>query len=158
MKFLKQKVIYDNWVCCMPYKFLEKISLADVAFEASGKTLEEMLESAALAVTNTMIKDIKKIAYKTNKKVNVVSEDVERLTHDFLQELIFLKDAKKLLFSDFKIKIKYGDKLELSATMEGEKLNMEKHELLVDVKAVTWHKFSVRKSGNKWKAIVVLDV
>src|SRR3989338_3531941 len=142
----------------MTYKFLEKISLADVAFEAKGKTLEDMLESAALAVTNTMIKDIKKITHKINKKVNVISDDAEKLTHDFLQEIVFLKDAKKLLFSEFKIKIKYVHKLELNAVLKGEKLNMKKHELLVDVKAVTWHKFSVKKDGNGWKAIVVLDV
>ncbi len=142
----------------MTYKFLEKISLADVAFEAKGKTLEDMLESAALAVTNTMIKDIKKITYKINKKINIISDDAEKLTHDFLQEIVFLKDAKKLLFSEFKIKIKYDNKLELNAVLKGEKVDMKKHELLVDVKAVTWHKFSVKKDGKVWKAIVVLDV
>ena len=34
----------------MSYKFIEDLSLADVAFVASGKTLNEMLKSAALVM------------------------------------------------------------------------------------------------------------
>ncbi len=142
----------------MSYKFLEKLSLADVAFEAKGKTLEEMLESAALAVTNTMVRNVKSVEPKTKKIIKIISDNPEELTFNFLQELIFLKDTKKLLFSKFKIRINRGNKLELNAVAEGEKLNMKKHELLVDVKAVTYHYFSVKKLGEYWKAIVVLDV
>ena len=41
----------------MPYKYLEDVSIADVAFEATGRTLDDMFESAGLAVTNVMVKD-----------------------------------------------------------------------------------------------------
>ena len=40
----------------------------------------------------------------------------------------------------------------------GEKIDMKKHEMLVDVKAVTMHMFEVKKEKNIWKARVVLDV
>ena len=68
----------------MSYKFLEDISLADVAFEASGKTLEELFESAALATTNVMIKDLKTIKPKIKKKIKLHASTVENLLHDFL--------------------------------------------------------------------------
>ena len=81
--------------------------------------------------------------------------------HNFLQELIFYKDAKLLLFSGYDIKIEEKPKtgkLVLRATLSGEKIDMKKHELLVDVKAVSWHMFKVEQVKNNWKCFVILDV
>ena len=141
----------------MSYKFLEDVSLADVAFEATGKTLEELFESAALATTNVMIKDLKTIKPKIKKKIKLKAKTIENLLHDFLQELVFLKDAKQLVFSKYKIKIN-EKKVELIAEISGEKLNTKTQEHMVDVKAVTWHHFSVKKEGKNWYASVILDI
>ena len=138
----------------MSYKFLEGISLADVAFEAKGKTLEEMFVSAAEAMTLTMVKDLKTVKPKVTKKISLKAENVEKLLYAFLEELIFLKDSKVMVFSKFKLKV---TETSLSGEILGEKLDMKKHEMLVDVKAVTMHMFEVKKNG-KWKARVVLDV
>jgi SHS2 domain-containing protein len=80
----------------VPYKFLEDMAIADVAFEASGATLQELFESAALAVTGTMVKDVEKIRQKIKKPIGVSAENVEMLLFSFLQELIFYKDADLL--------------------------------------------------------------
>ena len=142
----------------MPYKFLEDIAIADVAFEATGKRLEELFESAALAVTNTQVKDLDSVAHKVVKNITVESDTMEMLLFNFLQELIFLKDAKLLLFNKFDIRIAQGKKCKLKAKAYGEKLDMKKHELLVDVKAVSLHNFKVEESKGGWKADVILDV
>ncbi len=144
----------------MPYRFLEGLTMADVAFEATGKTLEEMFASAADAIMNTQVKDLKKIEPKLEKSFEIRAADEERLLHDFLQELIFLKDAERLLFREYKLKIaKAGTKgYVLSAKAKGEPLDMKKHELLVDVKAVTWNKFKVEKTAKGWKAVAIIDV
>lgn len=142
----------------MPYKFLEDIAIADVAFEATGKTLEELFESAGLAVTNTQVKDLKSVKQKVSKEIKVDSDSIEMLLFNFLQELIFLKDAELLLFSKFNISIKKGKKYKLEAKAYGEKLDMKKHELLVDVKAVSLHNFKVEETKYGWKADVILDV
>lgn len=142
----------------MSYKFLEDIAIADVAFEATGKTLEELFESAALAVTNTQVKDLKSVKQKVGKEIKVESDSIEMLLFNFLQELIFYKDAELLLFSKFDIKIIEEKKYKLKGKAYGEKLNMKKHELLVDVKAVSLHNFKVEKTTKGWKADVILDV
>lgn len=94
---------------------------------------------------------------------------------NFLNELVFYKDAKQLLFSSYKIKINQvepakeihktmvnggslGETFTLYGALTGEKLDMKKHELIVDVKAVTMHLFEVRRAKNTWKARVVLDI
>lgn len=141
----------------MSYKFFSDIAIADVAFEATGKTLEEMFESAALAVTNTMVKDLKSVRHRVKKKISVKDEKVDMLLFNFLQELIFYKDSKKLLFSKFTVKIKRKP-FQVSCIAEGEELDMKKHELLVDVKAVTLHKFEVEETSRGWRAQVILDI
>ena len=140
----------------MTYKFIDHT--ADVAFEAKGKTLEELFNSCALAVEQTMVKDLKTIKHKERKLIKLKAKNPEELLFNFLQELIFLKDAKLLLFSKFKIKIKQNEDYELKAEAYGEKLNPEKHELLVDVKAVTYHSYKVEKIKNYWKTFIILDV
>ena len=143
----------------MPYKYLEDIAIADVAFEATGKTLVELFESAGLALTNTQVKDLKKIEEKISKEIEVKAASVEMLLFNFLQELIFLKDAEQLLLKKFEIKILPNKKgWELKAKVYGEKINPEKHELLVDVKAVSLHLFKVEELKDGWRATVVLDV
>lgn len=145
----------------MSYKYLEDVSIADVAFVASGSTLDEMFESAGLAVTNTMVKELKSVKPKVKKTIKLKADNVEKLLFDFLQEFVYWKDTSLLLFSKIKVKIsepkKAGGAYSLVAALYGEKLDMKKHELLVDVKAVTWHLFSVKK-GKEWACHVVLDV
>ncbi len=143
----------------MAYKFVEGLSLADVAFEANGKTLEELFESAALATTNVMVKDMTKIELKKRRKITVSAKDVDKLLFNFLQEIVYVKDAELLIFGKYNVRIKERTGLySLVCSAFGEKLDMNKHELVVDVKAVTYHMFEVKKEKEKWKARVILDI
>lgn len=145
----------------MPYKYLEDVSIADVAFEATGKTLDGMFESAGLAVTNVMVKDLKTVKPKIRKAIKLKAKDVEKLLFNFLQEFVFWKDKDLLLFSKVKMAVKEpkkeGQEYSLVAELSGEKIDPKKHEMLVDVKAVTWHLFKVEKI-KLWKCHVVLDI
>ena len=143
----------------MSYRFLEDMSIADVAFEAEGKTLEELFEGSALAVTNTMVKDVRSIEQKTSKSIEVRAENVEMLLFHFLQELIFYKDAELLLFSKFDLAIEQKNRAwHLRGKASGEQMSAGRHELLVDVKAVSLYKFRVEKAAGGWQATVVVDV
>lgn len=140
----------------MPFKYLEDIAIADVAFEASGKTLEELFESCGLATMQVMV-DLKTVDKDVKKDIKIKAESVEQLLRKFLDELIFIKDTELLLFSKFDAEIKKNIAYELHVTALGEKLDMNKHKLGVDVKATTMHMFEVKKNGQ-WKARVILDI
>lgn len=135
------------------------MTFADVAFEATGKTIEEMFICAAKATTNSMVDDLTKIETKKSIKIEIKANDEEKLLFEFLQEIIFYKDAKQLLFREYEILIK---KIEsgflLEANLKGEKINNKKHDLIVDVKAVSWHRFEVEKTKSGYRAFVILDV
>ena len=143
----------------MPYRFVDDVAIADVAFEATGSTLEEMLISAGEALMNTQVKDLATVSAKVERVFTLEKKDEERLLHAFLQELIFYKDADLLLFREYRLKIeKNAGGFKLTASLKGEQIDQKKHELLVDVKAVSWHMFSVQKTDAGWKAFVILDV
>ena len=143
----------------MPYRFLEDLATADIAFEATSKTLDELFIQAALATTNVMLRDLKKIQEKERREMKIEADEIDMLLFNFLQEIIFYKDAEQLIFNRYDLKIDAGGPvLKLSAVVYGETLDMEKHDLIVDVKAVTLHQFEVKKTDAGWEATVILDI
>lgn len=143
----------------MPYRFVDDLSVADVAFVADGSSLEELFESSALATTNVMVKDLEKIELSKRRKITVSDKSLEKLLFNFLQEIIYLKDAELLIFGKYDVRIRdRAGTYSLVCIAFGEKIDMNKHELVVDVKAVTYHLFEVKQEGKKWKAQVILDI
>ena len=143
----------------MPYKYLEDVAIADVAFEAWGATLEELFEAAADATVNLMVADLSTITSHEQRTIELEDESLDLLLFNFLQELIFYKDAQKLLLRVGEIQIeRTNGSFKLRAEAHGEELNPAKHELGVDVKAVTLHRFQVQETPEGWQANVILDV
>jgi len=141
----------------MSYRFLEEIAIADVAFEAEGRTLAEVFEAAALALTEAMV-DLDGLSPTLSRLISLRAEDLETLLFRWLAELIYLKDAACLLFRRFAITIREGTECELEATAWGDQINYETMSLKLDVKAVTYHLFSLTKTPHGWRAQVILDI
>jgi protein archease len=81
------------------------------------------------------------------------------LLFDFLQELIYFKDARRLLLRVCQAQINQKDEAYiLKAKVTGEQLDPNRHQQRADVKAVTLHGFSVEKHDGGWKAKVLLDI
>jgi len=144
----------------MPYQFVEKLTVADVAFVARGKTLEELFTSAGLAVTATMVKDLRTVRKRESRSFDLTSEALDLLLFNFLQEIIYFKDVDQLLLSRFQVRIESQNHnhYRLTGQGQGEKIDPARHPLLVDVKAVTLHKFELVKLKKGWRATVVLDI
>jgi len=138
----------------MGYKFLEDIAIADIAFEATGKDLNELFKSAAEALVVSMC-NIKKVKPNIRKDISLTKETLEELLFGFLNELVYLKDAESLLFSKFLVHVRGKS---LKAEIYGEKIDPKIHELDNDVKAVTLHGFKVEKTKGGWRTKIILDV
>ena len=139
-----------------PKKFtLIDISTADMAFIASGATLEELFENAAAAMFYVMTGS--EVMAEKKKKVAVDAPDIEGLMVDWLNELLFLFDTEKMLFSKFEVRIKEDKRYKLTASVFGETVKPA-HKLKAYVKAATYHMLEVKKEKKRWKAQVVLDV
>jgi SHS2 domain-containing protein len=143
----------------MPYKFLEEIGTADIAFEAVGRDLPELFRDAAEATMNVMIDNLDAIEPRETRNIELSNEKIDMLLFDFLQELIYFKDAERLLLRVREAQLQERDqKYFLNAKAAGEPLDAVRHDQRADVKAVTLHDFSVEQEDGGWKARVLLDI
>ena len=142
----------------MPFKFLEKIAIADIAFEVTAPTLDKLFEEAGMAASDIMVNP-KTVKLKLKKTLKMSADSLENLMYDFLSELIYLKDTKGLLFIKYSIKVKQiKNEWSLSALATGDRIDRKRHDLRNDLKAITMHMFVVEQRGRSWYARVVVDI
>jgi SHS2 domain-containing protein len=143
----------------MTYHFLEDVAIADMAFEIEAKSLSELLAEAAEALQKVQIENLGSIRPIERRTVGLLEANPEKLLHRFLEEIIFWKDAEQLLLLPESVDVQEQDgNFQLRAVLSGERLDPERHHQGVDVKAVTWHRFSVSRGPKGWGATIVLDV
>lgn len=128
---------------------------ADMGFVAQGKTLEEAFEEAAKALFNFMV-DLEKVKPEKELEVVVEGDDYESLLFNWLNELLFQAENNRMLFSGFKIKKISTNRLE--ATVLGEEINPERHQINNEVKACTYHLLKVEKKEKGYEVQAVCDV
>jgi SHS2 domain-containing protein len=143
----------------MPYEFVDELTVADIAFRAWGRDLEEAFVAAADAVMSAMVEDLEAIQPRETRTFNVDHEALDLLLFNFLQELIYYKDAQQLLLRVRELcltaeRTPYA----LQATVAGEPIDPHRHRMRVDVKAVTLHRFSLTRTERGWEAMVILDI
>jgi SHS2 domain-containing protein len=143
----------------MTFRFLEDITIADVAFEAKGTTREEMFIAAADALMNVMVADLETLRIAETVTFSLENQNLEMLLFNFLNELIFYKDARTLLLRVSSVNINLADAhFTMTAEAGGERPDPARHPLAMDVKAVTLHRFRVEETDEGWLAEVVLDI
>lgn len=152
----------DLVILPMPYKYLEDIRTADIAFEATARDLPELFTAAADATMNVMVENLDAIEPRETRRIELGNDKIDMLLFDFLQELIYFKDTDRLLLRIRGLRIdEKNDAYLLKATAAGERLDTARHEQRPDVKAVTLHRFRVNKTGppeSGWKATAILDI
>ena len=143
----------------MPYRFIDEIATADVAVEVTGADLEDIFASAAEALLAITVAAPQAVRNSLQIEVALEAESAEMLLFDFLQELVFLKDRDQILLRVDRIDITPGgDGCQMKALLAGEQLDYARHDLVVDVKAVTMHQFHLALTPAGWQARVVFDI
>lgn len=143
----------------MSFEYRGDIAHADIAFNASAETLEELFKEAAQATMKVMVKDLSAVRQSETIEIKLDESNEEMLLFDFLNELIFYKDARRLILLPAQLTItKAGGRCTLQATLKGEEVDAARHQLGTDVKAVTMLRFEVSQVPGGWRASVVLDV
>ena len=146
----------------MPYRYLDDLTVADVAFEARGSSLEELFTAAWEATLQVMIENPNSLGKVESRNIALVESSLDLLLHNFLQELIYYKDADGLLLriEDCRIRWVEGRSkfARLDARGRGQTIDAKIHRLGTDVKAVTFYRFDLARENREWRATVVLDV
>lgn len=141
----------------MPVKFLEDEAIADIAFKVKEKSLELLFETAAITLfrlqTNIdKIEDVKFFEFNLNNK------EIDRLLYQFLNEIIYLKDAEFFFPSKVTFQIKKDNLWNISGKFFGETFDETRHTIGNDLKAITMHNFYLKEENNNWEAYILVDI
>jgi len=129
---------------------------ADVAIRARGSSLGALFANAAWGMFDLICDTATVEAYRT-WEVEAEALDLEPLMVDMLTDLLLLFDTEGALASSVDAEVsKTGEVWRVVARMRGEHYDGERHELLHDIKAVTYHTLEVRPDEG-W-ARVLFDI
>lgn len=124
---------------------------SDVGIIAYGKDRKEIFENAAYGMFSLMA-DLDRVESKKVFHIKVEGDEPESLLVNWLNELIFFEDGKKILLKDFKIKKLIDTRLE--AETSGEKIDMDRHFIYRPIKAATYNQLQISKNQAK----IIFDV
>lgn len=144
------------------FETLEYIS--DVKLKVYGKNIKEVFMNAAEGMFSliTDIKKIKKII-KKDIKININEKvDIEDMLIIWLGKLLFLNEVDGMVFAEFYIDelTNNDDGSVVVASATGDKIDLEKHEILLQIKAPTYHNLSICRDDKTgiFTTEIVFDV
>ena len=143
----------------MDYELIEDITHADVAVRIKAVSYDELFVKSGRALMSEMVENPGDISPLILKEGVFSGDNIELLFFEFLNEILFFKDAESLLLLPEKISVTENDDVyKCSFRLAGEKIIRDKHIFRVDVKAVTMHGLRIYKENDLYVAETVFDV
>lgn len=140
------------------FRFLEEIALADIGFEAEGKSVEDVFRGATQALLESMANPVT-VSREWERSIERTDVDLSSLLFEWLSEMVYWKDAAGVVYREAPLTLtREGEVWLLRARLIGAPVNQQTQELHADVKGVTKHLYELKQTGDRWKARVVLDV
>ena len=133
--------------------------VTDAYIEAVGATLEEAMQFAAIALTDTIC-NVNSVSPIIIEHIEASGDDEVALLHDWLECILLKFELERWVFSEFKISpiTKSGTVLHTVAQAWGEKYNEKKHGSKVEVKAATYHRMVVFREKGSTIVQFILDL
>jgi protein archease len=136
---------------------LEDVAVADCAIDLEGRDLDDLFETAALALAELMV-DPATVSATLARTVAIEAAELDLLLYDWISELIFLKDRDRQVFPRCRVRVGGEGPFHLRARLEGGVIDPERTGLRADPKAVTFHQFTLERVEGGWRARLVIDI
>ncbi len=149
----------------MPNDFEALDVSGDAGIRAFGRSLPELFVNAALGMYS-LITDTDDIGERMGVEITCEGGSLEDLLIKWLNELIFQFDTygfmgRKITVTAFSPDLDGAPEnvsCSIKASLRGEEFDPERSERKLLVKAATYHKLKLRKSGDRWESEVIFDI
>lgn len=136
-------------------RFLEHT--ADIGIEVEAPDLKQLLEAAVCALLN-IVADLSDVEPREKFVFELGPfTDEEDMLFELLNEVIYIIDAKGMVFSEANIELS-PDLDTLRCELAGEKIDLGRHSIKEQVKAATYHQMCVEKREESYFCRVIFDV
>ena len=137
----------------MHYKLINHT--ADLGIHVFGTDPVELFANAAFA-TFDMLTEIDSLKSLKTTNLKVTGDDWSDLMVNWLRELLYFWNGKELLVKTVQI-LALSEK-ELSANVELDPFDPDRHEIKIEIKAVTYHQIQVSEGPKGWEAKIIFDI
>lgn len=125
---------------------------ADWALQVRGRSLHDLLLSAAWGMNSLLVADLTKVHPASERSLEVGTFDRESMLVEWLSELAFLAERDRYIACEFTLEIVSPELLR--AKLRGDTVpKLQKH-----IKAVTYHNLEVVATPDGLEATIVFDV
>ncbi len=125
---------------------------ADIRIEVSGASRQELFESAGEGLFS-LLTDLAQVRPVIDKNVAVTGNG--ELLVNFLNELLFIWDAERFLPAEITVEFVADG---VNARLKGENFDENRHVIKFEMKAVTYHNFSISEENGTYRATFIIDV
>jgi len=137
-------------------KFTTIDHTADLGLRVRGETLERLFENAAEAMLKVMVNAHPLPPMKTIP-LRLDGRDLEDLMVRWLGEILYLLEGEKKVTVHARV-VSLSPR-HLEASIDTVPYSPDDHEILREIKAVTYHQIGIsRKHDDFWEASVIFDV
>ena len=128
---------------------------ADIGITAYGKDLADLMANAACGMLSLIVEP-QTVSSTLTRKIELEEPDEVDLLVGWLNTLLYELDVNRLLFREFDIVM--SGETRLSAVCRGEKFDPDKHRLIREVKAATYHNLSINEGKGIYSAGIIFDI
>jgi SHS2 domain-containing protein len=126
---------------------------SDLKIRVFGETKEELFENAMLGMFDAAKYESTKQLATKQQTIKISSLDFPSLLVDFLSEVLYLVETKKLIFE--KVEFKKFTENEIEANLIGKPLKR----MGVHIKGVTYHDLDIhQEKDGTWQATILFDI
>jgi len=135
------------------YEVLEHT--ADIGLRIRADDLGSLLADAARGLFSLIVANLDDVRPLESQRIQLRGAADEYLLFDWLAELLFLFETRRMLFSEFAVQVTDQG---IDAVCRGEPLDDQRHRLDHEVKAITYHGLTLVAGRDGWMAEVILDI
>ena len=128
---------------------------ADIGLRVRAADLNGLFEDAGRALFSVIVTNLDSVEPVQEVPLRLSAARLDDLLFDWLAELLYTFDVRRLLLGEFHVEL---DDRRLTATARGEPIDPARHQLDMEVKAITYHGLKLERDGEGWLAEVIVDL
>lgn len=128
---------------------------ADLGLRVRAPDLNALFSEAGRGLCAMVVENPDEVRPTETRTIDLAGTDREYLLFDWLNELVYLCDTRRLVFSQCDVRV---NETGLSAVIRGETIDPTRHRLTHEVKAITYHHLKVEQTPDGWLAEVIVDI
>ena len=141
---------------------------SDIGLAARADSLGELMEALAEGLAGEICdRDQVRAAETRPLEVSAEAEaaarpDYEALAVDFLTAVMNLIQVRHFMVREVSVQMPNAERppsaVPLIARLTGEPYDPDRHEIKVEIKAVTYHQLTIKQEGGQWVGRVIVDI